>query len=157
MNVHQSFQKLTISLVLIMFLFSSCQQGAKKEDQEAQKEETQAEEMDQQINQLSEKEKEEGWMLLFNGENTNGWRGYNDKAFPDSGWVIEDQALRCIGSGQGEAGGAGGDIIYDQKFKDFHLKLEWKISEGGNSGILYLAKELEDEPIWHSAPEMQVL
>ena len=96
-------------------------------------------------------------MLLFNGENTEGWRGYNDQAFPDSGWVTEDQSLRCIGSGEGEAGGAGGDIIYDQKFKDFHLKLEWKISKGGNSGIFYMAREVKDQPIWQSAPEMQVL
>ena len=145
---------ITMSLAILTFATHGCKQGAQKEDQESQKEEK----MEQpKVNQLSEQEKEEGWMLLFNGENTEGWRGYNDKAFPDSGWVIEDNALRCIGSGQGEAGGAGGDIIYDQRFKDFHLKLEWKISEGGNSGILYLAEEVTDEPIWKSAPEMQVL
>lgn len=143
---------LFIGLIMAAFLFTSCGQGTKKEDQESQKQQK----MDQP-NTLTEKEKQEGWQLLFNGESPDGWRGYNDAAFPDSGWVIEDQALRCIGSGQGEAGGAGGDIVYDQKFKDFHLKLEWKISKGGNSGIFYLAKEVEDQPIWQSAPEMQVL
>src|SRR6056297_1218468 len=118
-----------IGLAILTFATNGCKQGTQKEDPESQKEEK----MEQpKVNQLSEQEKEEGWMLLFNGENPEGWRGYNDKAFPDSGWVIEDHTLRCIGSGQGEAGGAGGDIIYDQKFKDFHLKLEWKISEGGN-------------------------
>src|SRR5699024_6716030 len=60
------------------------------------------------------------------------------------------------GSGAGEAGGAG-DIIYDKKFKDFELELEWKISEGGNRGIFYLAQEVEGQPIWKSAPEMQIL
>ena len=100
---------------------------------------------------------EEGWIVMFDGENTDGWRNYGEETFPEEGWVIEGEALKCIGSGEGEAGGAGGDIIYDQKFKDFHLKLEWKISKGGNSGIFYLARELEGEPIWKSAPEMQIL
>ena len=100
---------------------------------------------------------EEGWLVLFDGSGTQGWRGYNKEAFPAQGWVIEDGALKCIGSGAGEAGGRGGDIIYDKRFKDFHLKLEWKISEGGNSGIFYLAEEIPGESIWKSAPEMQVL
>jgi hypothetical protein len=108
-------------------------------------------------NMLTESEKEKGWMLMFDGENVEGWKGYHKDSFPEQGWVIEEGTLKCIGSGEGEAGGKGGDIIYDQKFKDFHLSLEWKISEGGNSGIFYLAQELEGEPIWKSAPEMQIL
>ncbi|MGC9470321.1 MAG: 3-keto-disaccharide hydrolase [Bacteroidales bacterium] len=108
-------------------------------------------------NTLSQAEMEEGWMLLFDGTSTNGWRGYNKDSFPETGWTIEDGALKCIGSGEGEAGGQGGDIIYDRKFKDFHLKLDWKISEGGNSGIFYLAQEIPGTEIWKSAPEMQVL
>ena len=100
---------------------------------------------------------EEGWVVMFDGTSTDGWRGYGKESFPENGWIIEDGALKCLGSGHGEAGGKGGDIIFDQKFKDFHLKLEWKISEGGNSGIFYLAQEIEGEPIWKSAPEMQVL
>lgn len=99
----------------------------------------------------------ENWTVLFDGTSTAGWRGYNKPTFPDSGWVIDNGALKCIGSGQGEAGGKGGDIIFDKKFKDFRLKLEWKISEGGNSGIFYLAQELQGQPIYMSAPEMQVL
>jgi len=100
---------------------------------------------------------ETGWVTLFDGTNTNGWRGYDSTAFPSQGWVIDGDALKCVGSGEGEAGGRGGDIIYDKKFKDFDLTLEWKISEGGNSGIFYLAEEIPGEPIWKSAPEYQVL
>ena len=100
---------------------------------------------------------EEEWVVLFDGTSTDGWRNYAKETFPEAGWVIENGTLKCIGSGAGEAGGKGGDIIYNRKFKDFHLKLEWKISEGGNSGIFYLAQELPGEPIWKSAPEMQVL
>ena len=99
---------------------------------------------------------EEEWVSLFDGETTKGWRGFNKDHFP-SGWEVVDGTLHCIGSGRGEAGSKeGGDIIYDKKFKNFSLKLEWKISEGGNSGIFYLGTE-EFDYIWKSAPEMQVL
>jgi len=108
-------------------------------------------------NLLSAKEQAEGWILMFDGKTTTGWRGYNKPAFPDSGWTIDNGTLRCIASGMGEAGGAGGDIIYDRKFKDFDLKIDWKISPGGNSGIFYLGQEIPNEPVWKSAPEMQVL
>ena len=108
-------------------------------------------------NMLTAAEQAEGWILMFDGKTTSGWRGYSKPAFPDSGWAVEDGTIRCLASGQGEAGGAGGDIIYDRKFKDFRLKLEWKISPGGNSGIFYLGQEIPNEPVWKSAPEMQVL
>jgi hypothetical protein len=108
-------------------------------------------------NQLTKAEVDEGWTLLFDGETTKGWRGYNLEAFPDSGWTIEDGCLKCLHSGTGEAG-AGGDVLYDKKFKNFHLKLEWMIEEGGNSGIFYLGQELESFPkIYYTAPEMQIL
>jgi hypothetical protein len=108
-------------------------------------------------NTLTAQEESEGWRLLFDGESVDGWRNYGKSTFPEGGWVIEDGTLHLKGHGTGEAGGEGGDIIYDQPFKDFHLKLDWKISDGGNSGIFYLAQELEGEPIWKSAPEMQIL
>jgi hypothetical protein len=101
--------------------------------------------------------KDDGWVLLFDGESTNGFRGYNKDSFPEKGWEVVDGTLHCIGSGRGEAGGGGGDIIIDKKFKNFELSLEWKISEGGNSGIFYLAREVEGQPIYKSSPEMQVL
>ncbi len=100
---------------------------------------------------------DEGWIVMFNGSTTDGWRGYDKETFPSEGWVIDGDALKCEGSGEGEAGGKGGDIIYDKKFKDFDLTFDWKISEGGNSGVFYLAKEIPGEPIWKSAPEYQIL
>ena len=109
------------------------------------------------INQLAKDEVDNGWILMFDGETSDGWRGYMKESFPESGWSIEDGTIRCIGSGKGEAGGRGGDIIYDKMVSNFHLKLEWKIGEGGNSGILYLGNEVEGWPIWKTAPEMQVL
>ncbi len=130
-------------LILLFFLAAGFIFSCTNED------ETTLAETDQSLNTLSQDEINEGWVLLFDGESTNGWRGYNRDSFPDNGWVIEDQSLKVTGGG--------GDIIYDQQFQNFHLKLEWKVSEGGNSGIFYLAQELENTPIWQSAPEMQIL
>lgn len=102
-------------------------------------------------------EMEEEWITLFDGETSEGWHGYNEETFPEAGWEIVDGTLQCVGSGRGEAGGEGGDIITDKKYKWFELEMEWKISEGGNSGIFYLIQEKPDQEIWKSSPEMQVL
>ena len=105
---------------------------------------------------MNENENVEDWIVLFDGSSSEGWRGYKKDHFPEA-WKIEDGAIRCIGSGRGEAGNKdGGDIIYDKKFKNFTLSLEWKISEGGNSGIFYLGQEDLDY-VWKTAPEMQIL
>jgi hypothetical protein len=130
-------------IIMVLLVTWSCKSKAPKEG-DTTKVETAAVKAD------------EDWTELFNGTSTAGWRGYGKEIFPEQGWIIEGGALKCVGSGQGEAGGKGGDIIYNKKFKDFRLKLEWKISEGGNSGIFYLAEENEN-PIWQSSPEMQVL
>jgi hypothetical protein len=97
------------------------------------------------------------WDVLFDGTSTENFRGYGKEGFPEKGWLIEDGALKVNGSGRGEAGGGGGDIITKKKYKNFELSLEWKISEGGNSGIFYLAQELPRKAIYMSSPEMQIL
>jgi len=109
-------------------------------------------------NTLSGKEKQQGFVLLFDGESSEGWRGYLKDHFPGK-WEVEDGTLHCMASGRGEAGAEdGGDIIFDKPFGDFHLKMEWKISEGGNSGIFYLGQEdTSFNAIYRTAPEMQVL
>ncbi|MDR0892057.1 MAG: DUF1080 domain-containing protein, partial [Mediterranea sp.] len=108
----------------------------------------------------------DGYITIFDGKTFSGWRGYGKDRVP-SKWVIEDGCIKFNGSGGGEAqGGDGGDLIFAHKFKNFELDLEWKISKGGNSGILYLAQEVTStdkdgkevwEPIYISAPEYQVL
>jgi len=114
-----------------------------------------AQEMETQ-NNLTPEERANGWQLLFDGETTEGWRSYGDEAFPESGWTVNDGVLTIEGS-DGDVSGSGGDIITTDTYGDFVLKLEWKIAEGGNSGIFYRAIEQDDQPIYWSAPEMQVL
>lgn len=151
--------KFILKFTLIGFISIGIMSACASEDSETKKTEsmTESPEADVPPNTLTQQETDEGWILLFDGETTDGWRGYNKDSFPDGGWVIEDGTLKVEGAGTGEAGGEGGDIIFDQQFQNFHLSLEWKVSEGGNSGIFYLGQELENRPIWHSAPEMQIL
>jgi hypothetical protein len=92
------------------------------------------------------------WIVLFDGKSTAGWRGYNMDRFPDSVWVIDHGTLKCNGSVRPRA-----DLIFTKKFKDFDLKLEWKISPTGNSGIFYFAQEIPGAPIYKSGLEMQVM
>ncbi|HVF40727.1 MAG TPA: DUF1080 domain-containing protein [Gemmatimonadaceae bacterium] len=99
-------------------------------------------------NSLTPSEQAAGWRLLFDGKSTAGWRGFKKQEVP-AGWqVIEGSLVRA-------AEGAG-DIITTDKFRNFELALDWKIAEGGNSGVFYRATE-EGQYIWQSAPEMQVL
>lgn len=138
------------------FVFGmSCQNSQKNTAQEP--EEKAAVEETAGPNELTQAEVNDGWVLLFDGQTSDGWRGVNKTTFP-TGWEVADGTLHCKGSGQGEAGANdGGDILYDKEFANFDLKMEWKISEGGNSGIFYLGKEVEGWPIYKTAPEMQIL
>lgn len=155
-NMKNLFRIMTLTVVSALIL-SSCNTGTPKEESADAKPED-AKVKAAPLNTLTAEEAEKGFVMLFDGKSTEGWRGYGRENFP-AGWVIEDGALKCNGSGRGEAGAVdGGDIIYDKKFSNFHLKLEWKISSGGNSGIFYLAQETPDyDFIWKTAPEMQVL
>lgn len=140
-----------VAFFTLVSLMMSCGQGPRKVESDDAKVPEIA------LNTLTEEEKADGFILMFNGLEFDGWRGYNKPAFPEAGWVIDNGTMKVEG-----AEGQGGDIIYDRKFKDFHLKLEWMVPEGensgmGNSGIFYLAKEIEGEPIWKSAPEMQII
>lgn len=112
----------------------------------------------QKANKLSKEEKKEGWVLLFNGKNFDGWRQCNGTEMP-ANWVIEDDAMKVVlGEGKKPGQGAGGDILYPgKKFKDFELTIDWKASKMANSGIFYYVREVPRKPIYYAAPEIQVL
>jgi hypothetical protein len=91
------------------------------------------------------------WITLFDGESLGHWRGFRRDDVP-SGWQIEEGTLAFVpGSGEG------GDIVTRDRFENFELELEWKISEGGNSGIFYRVQEGDYRHTWETGPEMQVL
>lgn len=101
-------------------------------------------------NALTEAEKNEGWQLLFDGESMKHFRGFRKSEVP-SGWQVEDGAITLAGKGAG-------DIITKEQYDDFELSIDWKISEGGNSGIFYhVSEDSSYNNTYNSGPEMQVL
>ena len=91
-------------------------------------------------NTLSEQEVDQGFSLLFDGESTNGWRGAGKESFPEKGWKIEDGILMVEASGGAESA-HGGDIVTMDEYSTFELSLDFKLSEGANSGIKYFITE----------------
>lgn len=92
-------------------------------------------------NVLTDREKQDGWKLLFDGRSSRGWRGINRTSFPEQGWAIQDGELCALGRDGAESAN-GGDIITTEQYGPFELSFEWKILDpGGNSGIKYLVAE----------------
>ncbi len=87
-------------------------------------------------NKLSIDEEKNGWKLLWDGATTEGWRGARLDDFPENGWVMENGELTVLAS-DGAESAAGGDIVTTDLYGDFELKLDFKITEGANSGIKY--------------------
>lgn len=87
-------------------------------------------------NQLTYAEAEDGWQLLWDGVTSTGWRGARLEDFPEQGWTMENGVLRVLPSGGGESA-AGGDIVTVKTFGDFEMKVDFRITEGANSGIKY--------------------
>ena len=112
----------------------------------------------QKVNQLTKKEKKEGWDLLFNGLDFSGWRQCNGTEMPKN-WIIDEDAMKVFtGEGKKPGSGANGDILYgENKFKNFELSIDWKASKMANSGIFFNIREVPGKPIYYAAPEIQVL
>lgn len=105
-------------------------------------------------NTLSKKEKKEGWQLLFDGKSTKGWHTYLRDTV-GSKWQVKEGIL-VFDTAQPKSGG--GDIVTNGSYENFDLRLEWKISKGGNSGIIF---DVQEDPkfaaTYLTGPEMQVL
>lgn len=87
-------------------------------------------------NTVSPVEAKQGWKLLWDGKTTNGWRGAKVNTFPESGWKIENGMLKVINANGAESAN-GGDIVTIKKYKNFELSVDFKITDGANSGIKY--------------------
>jgi hypothetical protein len=112
----------------------------------------------QSVNTLTDAEKKQGWVILFNGVNFDGWRQCNGTGMP-ANWVIDDHAMKVFtAEGRKPGQGAGGDIVYGAtKFRNFELSIDWKTEKAGNSGIFFNVREVPGQPIYYAAPEVQVL
>lgn len=97
---------------------------------------TKAPEVNAVPNTLSPAEVADGWKLLFNGKDSEGWRGAKLDIFPTKGWVIEDGLLKVMPADGAESTN-GGDIVTTDTYKNFILSVDFKITEGANSGIKY--------------------
>ncbi|SRR5579871_1169392 len=104
-------------------------------------------------NQLSDQERKDGWSLLFDGKSTDGWHLYNQGKTP-SKWMVRDGELYSDTSDQYLQG----DLVTDKEYHDFDLSFEWKIAEGGNSGVFIDVQERPElRAAWSSGPEYQLL
>ena len=91
-------------------------------------------------NSLSEQEINQGFALLFDGNSTEGWRGVGKETFPEKGWQVLDGILMVESSGGAEAT-YGGDIVTVDEYSTFEFSLDFKLTEGANSGIKYFITE----------------
>lgn len=89
------------------------------------------------------------WDVLFDGSSTAKFRGFKKTEFPTKGWAVEKDTLRVI------AGGGGGDLVTKEKYTDFELRFEWKVSSKANSGVMYRVSEDGSAP-YETGPEYQV-
>lgn len=146
--------------LLIMAIFASTLIACKKEktDEVAATNET-VQKDSLALNSLSDAEKAEGWELLFDGKSIEGWHKYGTDSIGKA-WVVNDQSIHLEVSDKKDWQTAnGGDIISAKEYANFHLKLDWKISKDGNSGIIFYVHEdpKKYEFPWMTGPEMQVL
>ena len=104
-------------------------------------------------NTLTEEEKSEGWTLLFNGKNLEGWHLYNNR-IPQSAWLVANGIIYCDSNSELDKA----DLVTDKTYENYDLKFEWKLEKEGNSGVFINVKE--DTAIaqtYFSAPEYQLL
>jgi len=137
---------LTFTGIIILGICLSCS-GKKNTGTE-----TKGDNQDAEVVQASEE-----WISLFDGETLTGWKRFNaDEIGPL--WSVEDGAIKCDGQGHGEGSPEfGGSLVTLETFKNFELKLEWRISGGGNSGIMYHVLEgPEFSHAYVTGPEFQV-
>lgn len=111
------------------------------------------------MNTLTNEQKADGWQLLFDGKSMSGWHRYGGQPV-GTAWKVADGAMYLDTIGKaGYQTHDGGDIVTNDSFENFDLKLNWKIAKAGNSGIMF---HVQDDKVkygepWYTAPEFQVL
>ncbi len=95
------------------------------------------------LNELSVRQKSAGWVMLFDGKTSKGWRNFKKPTFPEKGWLIENGILKHV------AKGGGGDLMSETAYDNFDLEWEWMVPAGANNGIKYLITEKRSSVIGH--------
>ncbi len=103
---------------------------------------------DAKINTLTDKEKADGWQLLFDGKDFDGWHNFKREDVRP-GWEVKDGALVCVDPHNA------GDIVTTGKYDWFELQLDYNISVAGNSGIMYHVTD-DGPAVWATGPEFQL-
>ncbi len=145
----------SLLMIAAVGLFASCS----NEGETSNTNDTSTAEPPAAVTLLTDAEVKEGWVSLFDGETTKGWHKYGG-APVGSAWKVENGMLRLDASQQENWQiKDGGDIVSDEEYENFHLKLEWKIDTCGNSGIIFYIHEdtAKYKWPWMTGPEMQVL
>lgn len=106
----------------------------------------------------SEAAADNDWIILFDGKTTKGWHSYG-KDHVGAAWKVENGVLRLDAASKKNSKAEGGDIVTNDEFDNFDLRLEWKISPKGNSGIIFFVMEDPGKypETYNTGPEMQVL
>lgn len=109
---------------------------------------------DRPANALTAAEKRDGWTLLFDGRDLSGWTSFAGGP-PPSTWRVKDGAIELV-KADGQMSGT--DLVTGKRYGAFELTLDWKTARGGNSGVLYLARNLpQTRQVYETGLEMQVL
>ncbi|HVZ95490.1 MAG TPA: DUF1080 domain-containing protein [Chitinophagaceae bacterium] len=109
----------------------------------------------QQPNTLTAKEKQEGWQLLFDGKNLKGWHSYMEKK-PGKAWQVQNGSI-YLNKNSKSVYPDYADLVTDDEFDNFDLKLEWRMEPCANSGVMFYVHEApEYKDTYESGPEMQI-
>ncbi len=138
--------KTNLTLVVAFILTMACQTKPQEAEEQTEKPST-------TDTMLTEEQKADGWVLLFDGKTTNGWRNFNGNTI-GSAWVVDNGTLHFDNAKiEGK-----GDIITNAEYENFEFSIEWKIDSCGNSGIFFnVVEDPKYNEVYLTGPEMQVL
>jgi hypothetical protein len=153
-----------LTTVILTAAFTGCNNNSSKKNADG---DTSNQKKNMAVNTLSDKEAADGWQILFDGKTTKGWHKYGGGAVGEA-WKVTDGVLSLDTSKKYDKDPSekvdmkivgGGNILTDEEYENFHLKLEWKISPNGNSGIMFYVNEdtAKFKEPYMTGPEMQVL